>query len=95
MFSKIISQFVHLLGSFYRHGAGIGRKYQGLYICQNTSTQSIGVNRCAGNVQLLSDSSVLQHKRMGHTPIDVIKKYVALSHLKYEDHMCTVCPFLS
>lgn len=70
----------------------IGREDQGLYILRNGSIPTRSVNRCANNVQLLSDSSVLWHKRMGHALVEVLKRHAALSHLKYEDHECIVCP---
>ncbi|KAM3266256.1 hypothetical protein P3L10_003250 [Capsicum annuum] len=70
----------------------IGREDQGLYILKNGSIPTIIVNRCANNVQLMFDSSVLWNKRMGHAPVEVLRRYAALSHLKYEDHECTVCP---
>ncbi|XP_019229657.1 PREDICTED: uncharacterized protein LOC109210660 [Nicotiana attenuata] len=39
-----------------------------------------------------SESSALWHRRLGHAPIDVIKKHTTLSSLKdYHTH-CTVCP---
>ncbi|KAF3617611.1 hypothetical protein FXO37_34562 [Capsicum annuum] len=64
----------------------IGREDQGLYILKNSSTQARSANRCANNVQLLSESSVLWHKIMGHAPVKVIKRPATLSYLKYMDH---------
>ncbi|KAF3658279.1 hypothetical protein FXO38_13314 [Capsicum annuum] len=49
---------------------GIGKEDKRIYILPNASTKHTSVNRYANNVKLLSDSSVLWHKRISHEPIE-------------------------
>ncbi|XP_019252665.1 PREDICTED: uncharacterized protein LOC109231458 [Nicotiana attenuata] len=54
------------------------------------STRSENKSACMASEQ--SESSILWHKRLGHAPIDVIKKYTTLKDLKDHHTHCTVCP---
>lgn len=76
---------------------GIGREDHGLYILQSstisqTPQPSLSHNQSVNTAQHLSKSSILWHKRMGHAPLEVIKKHASLRHLKSISHICLVCP---
>nr|XP_016443928.1 PREDICTED: uncharacterized protein LOC107769240 [Nicotiana tabacum] len=57
----------------------------------NKTTKSGNKFACMANE--CSDSSVIWHRRIGHAPLDVIKKYTSLSNLKNTNHThFSVCP---
>lgn len=70
---------------------GTGREDQGLYIPQRSYAPKLGVHKCANNIQMSVDSSVLWNRIIRHAPIEVLKKHTTLSYLKYENYGCIVC----
>lgn len=45
------------------------------------------------NFEAQSETSSIWHKRLGHTPTDIIKSHECLKTLKSTDQIhCTVCP---
>ncbi|XP_075083645.1 uncharacterized protein LOC142167379 [Nicotiana tabacum] len=73
---------------------GIGKEEHDLYILQGGSSHDSTAtpdNKCAHTTSL-PDSAVVWHRRLGHAPIDVIRKLDALSTLKTGTQYCPVCP---
>ncbi|KAH0695201.1 hypothetical protein KY285_022298 [Solanum tuberosum] len=69
---------------------GIGRENQGLYVLKDktvTPSQQYSPYSCASFVKQGSDSSILWHKRLGHAPLEVIKKHESFKHLVPENHL--------
>lgn len=75
---------------------GIGRDNQGFYILDGKPMRNChfypSVNKFTSTVQQVLDSSILWNRKMGHAPIVVIKRHDELKTLKFEDHVCTLCP---
>ncbi|XP_019232509.1 PREDICTED: uncharacterized protein LOC109213202 [Nicotiana attenuata] len=81
------------------HVLGIGKEEHGLYLLKGNSFQkSQLLNKCAHTANLSSESisdesTHLWHLRLGHAPIDVIKRHDILRALKnVGSYHCTVCP---
>lgn len=77
---------------------GIGKEEHGLYLLKGNSLQkSQLLNKCAHTANLSSESissesTHLWHLRLGHAPIDVIKRHDVLRALKnVGSYHCTVC----
>lgn len=75
---------------------GNGKEDHGLYILNegpsNTPKKLVNDSRAHAN-SVKTESSNSWHKRLGHTPIDVIKKHDSLRFLSDKDSL-TVLPVL-
>ncbi|XP_015167773.1 uncharacterized protein [Solanum tuberosum] len=70
---------------------GIGREEHGLYILKGKSVKSAicGLTtRCVNTSNNSLESSTLWHRRLGHAPLDAIRKQEHLKHSHHSHHMC-------
>ena len=86
---------------------GIGKKDYGLYILQreshqgprqapkklvNTRSRRLASDESMSKSMSNSETIDVSHRRLGHAPIDVIKRHEFLSLLQNKDHThCTMC----
>ncbi|XP_019238037.1 PREDICTED: uncharacterized protein LOC109218155 [Nicotiana attenuata] len=79
----------------------IGKENHGLYVLKRNFAQqgsSLTGIKNAGNNSVCTRShsfltTLIWHRRLGHAPLDAIKRHDVLRHLEEgEHHPCTVCP---